>query len=128
MNRGERFQDNYTIERDSHGGGSVMVWAGVSLHHKTNIVFIKGNLTAARYQHIVLYTEVIPLLGNQRGMQLLHDGAPAHQARATTACLNANNVIVVDTPLPPSPPITRHEKIENIWDELNCRLRGQGPF
>ena len=36
------------IERDSHGGGSVMVWAEVSLHHKTNIVFIKGNLTAAR--------------------------------------------------------------------------------
>ena len=28
-----------------------MVWAGVYLHHKTNIVFIKGNLTAARYQY-----------------------------------------------------------------------------
>ena len=38
--RGERFQDNGIIERGSHGGGSVMVWAGVSLHHKTNIVFI----------------------------------------------------------------------------------------
>ena len=57
-----------------------MVWVGVSLHHKTNIVFI--NLAAARYQHEVLDTEVIPLLKNHRGMQLLHDGAPAH--RATT--------------------------------------------
>ena len=55
-----------------------MVWAGVSLHHKTNIVIINGNLTAARYQHEVLYTEVIPLLRNRRGMQLLHDGALAH--------------------------------------------------
>ena len=57
--RGARFHDNCIIERDSHDGGSVMVWAGVSLHHKINIVFIKENLTAARYQHEVLDTEVI---------------------------------------------------------------------
>ena len=50
-----------------------MVWAGVSLHHKTNIVFVNENLTAAHYQHKVLDTEVIPLLRNHRGMQLLHD-------------------------------------------------------
>ena len=75
-----------------------MVWAGVSLYHKTNIVFINGNLTAARHQHEVLDTEVIPLLRKQRGMQLLHDGAPAHLAKSTTAYLNANNVNVVDSP------------------------------
>ena len=73
-----------------------MVWAGVSLHHKTNIVFIKGNLTAARYQHEMLDAEVIPLLRNHRGMQLLHDGPPAHLARATAAYLYENNVNVVD--------------------------------
>ena len=76
-----------------------MVWAGESyLHHKNNIAFIKGNLTAARYQHEVLNTEVIPLLRNHRGTQLLHDGAPAHLAVTTTAYLNANNVNVVDFP------------------------------
>ena len=69
--RGERFQDNCITERDSHDGDSVIVWAGVSLNHKTSIVFIKGNLTAARYQHNVLDTEVIPLLRTYRGMQLL---------------------------------------------------------
>ena len=53
-----------------------MVWTGVSLHHKTNVVSIKGNLTAALFQHEVLDTEVIPLLRNHRGMQLLHHGAP----------------------------------------------------
>ena len=74
-----------------------MVCAGVFLHHKTNIVFTKGNLTAARYQH----EEVILLLRNHRGMQLLHDGSPAHLARVTTAYLNANNVNVVDFPPPP---------------------------
>ena len=102
--REDRFQDNCIIERESHRGCSVMVWAGVSLHHKTYIVFIKGNLTAARYQHEVLNTEVIPLLRNHRGMQLLNDGAPAHMTKAPTVYLNANNVNVVD---PPPPPITR---------------------
>ena len=75
-----------------------MVWADVSLHHKTNIVFINGNLTAARYLHKVLNTEVIPLLKNHRRMQLLLDGFPAHRTRATTAYLNENNVNVVDFP------------------------------
>ena len=93
-----------------------MVWAGVSLHHQTNIVVINGNLTAGRYQHEVLDTEAIPLLRNHRVMQLLQDGAPAHRARATTAYLNANNVNVVDFP-PKSPDLNI---IENIWDELNA--------
>ena len=75
-----------------------MVWAGVFLHHKPNIVLIKGKLTIARYQHKVLDTEVIPLLRNHRGTQLLHDGPPAHLARVTIAYLNANNVNVVDFP------------------------------
>ena len=57
-----------------------MVRAGVSLHHKPNIVFINGNITAARYQHEVLES-VIPLLRSHRGMQLLHDSAPAHPTR-----------------------------------------------
>ena len=49
-----------------------MELAGVSLHHKANIVFINGNLTAARYQHEVPDTEVIPMFINHRIMQLLH--------------------------------------------------------
>ena len=58
-----------------------MVWAGVSLHHKTNIIVINGKLTASHYQHEVLDTEGIPLLKTHRGMQLLHDGvqgSPLH--------------------------------------------------
>ena len=54
----------------------------MSLRHKTNIIFINGNLTAACYQHEVLDTEVIPLLRIHRRMQLLYDGAPAHRTRA----------------------------------------------
>ena len=80
-----------------------MVWAGVSLHHKTSIVFIKANLTAARYQHEVLDVEVIPLLKTQKGMQLLLDGAPAHRARATAAYMIAYYVNFADSSPTPSP-------------------------
>ena len=100
------------------------MWAGVSLHHKANIVFINWNLTAAHYQHEVLDTEVIPLLRNLRGMQLLHDGTPAHWARATTEYLNANNLNAVDSP--PKPPDLNI--IENIWDELNRRIKRTGAI
>ena len=96
-----------------------MVWAGMSLHHKINIVFIKGNLTAARYQIEVLDTEVIPLVRNHRGMQLLHDGALAHLTGAYTAYLNANNVNIVNFS-PKSPDLNI---IGNIWDEQNRQVR-----
>ena len=94
------------------------------LHHKTNIVFINGNLTAARYKHEVLDTEIIPLLRNQRGMQLLRPGAPAHRVRTTTTYRNANNVNVVAFP----PKSLDLDIIENIWDELNRRVRRTGAI
>ena len=58
-------------------------------------------------------------------MQLLHDGAPAHLARATTAYLNANNVNVIDTPPTASSDLNM---IENIWDEMNRRVRKTGAI
>ena len=89
-----------------------------------NIVFINGNLAAAHYQHEMLDAEVVPLLRNHRGMQLLQVGAPAHRARATTAYLNVNNVNDIDF-LPQSPDVSI---IESIWDELNRHVRITGAI
>ena len=86
------------------------------------MLFINGNLTAARYQQEVLDTEVTSLLKNHPGMQLLYDGAPAHRTRANAAYRNTNNVNVVDFS-PKSPDVNI---IENIWDELNRHVRRTG--
>ena len=59
------------------------------------------------------------MLGNHKGMQVLHDGAPAHRTKATTAYLNANNVNDVDFPQK-SPDLNINEI---IWDELSRRAR-----
>ena len=101
-----------------------MVWAGVSLHHKTNIVYKNGNLTAAPFQHEVLVMEVLPLVRNLRNMQLLCNGAPAHRVRTKTTYLISNNVNVVDFP-PKSPD---SDIIENVCDELNRHVRRTGAI
>ena len=44
--RNKRFDQPCILEtRLQGGGGSEMVWADVSLHHKTGIDFINGNMT-----------------------------------------------------------------------------------
>ena len=48
--RGERFQDCCVVERDMLCSGSITVWAGVSLHTKTDMVRIAGKLYTARYR------------------------------------------------------------------------------
>uniref|UniRef100_A0AAZ3QJE3 Transposase Tc1-like domain-containing protein n=1 Tax=Oncorhynchus tshawytscha TaxID=74940 RepID=A0AAZ3QJE3_ONCTS len=60
--RNERYTENCTLERDRFGGaGSVMVWGGVSQHHRTELV-IAGNLNAVRYREDILLPYVVPFL------------------------------------------------------------------
>jgi hypothetical protein len=48
--RGERFADACVLERDRFGGGSVMVWGGISHRLKSPLIVITGNLTDVRYR------------------------------------------------------------------------------
>ena len=61
--RKEHYTEACTLERDRFGGGgSVMVWGGVSQHHRTELVIIAGNLDAVRYREGILLPHVVPLL------------------------------------------------------------------
>ena len=51
----------------AYGGGSVMVWGGVSLTRKTPLVQIAGNLTTQRYVDEVLRPHVAPLAAAHGG-------------------------------------------------------------
>jgi hypothetical protein len=43
---GERFADVNGVNRVPHGGGGVMVWAGISYGQQTQLHFIDANLNS----------------------------------------------------------------------------------
>lgn len=71
--RGERFADCCTDRVTSFGGGSVMVWGGISLTGKTRFVIIGGNLNAERYRDEILQPVAIPYLHSLGPNSILQD-------------------------------------------------------
>ena len=62
--RAYREDDNCIIERNRHGGGSVMILGGISLNTKTQCVVVRGNMNALRYQNEILTPVCVPHLQN----------------------------------------------------------------
>uniref|UniRef100_A0A8C8GZ84 Inosine-5'-monophosphate dehydrogenase n=1 Tax=Oncorhynchus tshawytscha TaxID=74940 RepID=A0A8C8GZ84_ONCTS len=68
--RNERYEA-CTLEKNRFGGGgSVMVWGGVSQHPRSELVVIAGNLNAVRYMEDILLPHVVPLLQAHPDMTL----------------------------------------------------------
>jgi hypothetical protein len=51
---GERFADVNVVNRVPHGGGGVMVWAGISYGQRTQFNFINSDLNAQKYRDEIL--------------------------------------------------------------------------
>ena len=98
--RGERYSDACTIEADRYGGGaSVMVWAGVTGSHRTDLVLVDGNLTGARYRDEILRQNVVPFM--RQHPQVTHfqqDNARPHTARICADFLQQNGIQVLPWP------------------------------
>ena len=63
---GEHYQDACIRQRRAFGGGSVMVWGGISAHGRTPLVIIDGNLNAHRYLKEVVRPHVLLFIHGQR--------------------------------------------------------------
>ncbi len=59
---GERFADVNFVDRVDHGGGGVMVWAGVCYGQRTQVHFINGILNAQRYRDKILRPIAVPFI------------------------------------------------------------------
>ena len=118
--RNERYADCCIVERDRYGGGSVMVWGGITSQHRTICVIVDGNITGVRYRDEIIQPIVIPFLRQHGpGITFQHDNARPHTARVVGHVLNENNVDVLPWPAC-SPDLS---PIEHVWDEMERRLR-----
>ena len=136
--RNERFAEVCIAEHDRYGGGSVVVWAGISAQGKTDLhVIDNGTLTAERYVNEILDVHVRPYAGAiGPDFILTDDNVRAHRARITNRYLEQAAVVRLDWPAT-SPDLN---PIEHAFDMLQKaissrqvqpatvrELRGVGP-
>ncbi len=69
---GERFAEVNIVDRVAHGGGGVMVWAGVCYGQHTQVHFIDGILNAQRYRDKILRPIVVPFIHDHH-LMLQHE-------------------------------------------------------
>ncbi|KAI4900603.1 hypothetical protein NFI96_003188 [Prochilodus magdalenae] len=119
--RGECYAACITIQHDWFGGGSVMVWGGISLEGRTDLYRLdNGTLTAIRYQDEILRPIVRPYAGAVGiGFLLVHNNARPHVARVCRQFLENEGIDTIDWP-PGSPELN---PVEHFWDIMFRSIR-----
>lgn len=116
---GERYAQCNFKETVGFGGGSVMVWGGISLEAKTDLAVLE-NLTADQYITEILGPHVMPFAaGMGDAFVLMHDNARPHTARIVTEYLAEVGITVMDWPAR-SPDLN---PIEHLWDDMGKKVR-----
>ena len=105
-------------EHNQFGGGSVLVWAGISFDGRTDLyVMMNGSVNGLRYRYEILAPFVVTYAVGQEFI-LMDDNATAHRARIVTAYLEDHGIERMDWPAKSSD----MDPIERAWDMLHRRV------
>ena len=98
--QGQRYAEQNVAEHDRFGGGSLMVWAGISMQGKTDLVLLQnGTMTALRYRDEILHSIVRPYAGAVgEDFILMDDNARPHRARIIDQYLQQETIERMDWP------------------------------
>lgn len=119
---GERYADCCIDRVTAFGGGSIMVWGGISIIGKTRLVIVDGNLNAVRYRDEILQPVAIPYLRQLGANGILQDdNARPHRARVITDYLQNARINRMEWPAN-SPDLSPSEQ---LWDQLGRAVRAR---
>ena len=68
--RNERFHDVSVIRHDRFGGGSVMVWGGITAAARTDLHIVDGRVTGQYCRENILAAHVVPF-ARQHGRRFI---------------------------------------------------------